>query len=65
MQLRIAVALLLRAGEAWRCTATAARSQPDALPQSLQFLHAMLSETADFTLAGERHQWRWERAHGG
>jgi len=60
-----AVALLLRAGEAWRCTATAARSQPDALPQSLQFLHAMLSETADFTLTGERHQWRWERAHGG
>nr|WP_248295887.1 beta-ketoacyl synthase chain length factor [Pantoea sp. R102] len=55
----------MRAGEAWRCTATAARSQPDALPQSLQFLHAMLSETADFTLAGERHQWRWERAHGG
>ena len=60
-----AVALLLRAGDEWHCSATAAQPQPDALPQSLQFLHAMLNHAADFTLAGERHQWRWEHAHGG
>jgi len=62
-----AVALLLRAGEAWRCEEQAGKpTEPhDVLPQSLQFLAAMLHNTAGFSVAGERHQWHWERQHGG
>lgn len=59
-----AVALLLRSGDAWRCTAESARPEPDALPQSLQFLRAMLRDDARMTIAGERHFWHWERHDG-
>ncbi|MBY4886928.1 beta-ketoacyl synthase chain length factor [Pantoea sp. DY-15] len=62
-----AVALLLRAGEAWRCEAQAGKPAElhNPLPQSLQFLAAMLHNTPRFSVAGERHQWHWERLHGG
>ncbi|MBK0095294.1 beta-ketoacyl synthase chain length factor [Erwinia sp. S63] len=59
-----AVALVLQSGDAWRCTAESARSEPEALPQSLQFLQAMLRDDAKITIAGERHLWHWERHDG-
>lgn len=58
-----AVALLLRAGESWRCEGQAAPSQAAALPQSLQFLRALLQDAERVTIPGERHQWHWERCH--
>ena len=59
-----AVALLLQSGDAWRCTAESARPESVALPQSLQFLQAILRGDAQMTIAGERHLWHWERHDG-
>ena len=59
-----AVALLLQFGDAWRCTAESARPESLALPQSLQFLQAMLRGDAQMVIAGERHLWHWERHDG-
>ena len=55
-----AVALVLRRGEQWRCTAAAEQPAAAALPQSLQFLHGVLRSAQQFAIAGERHQWQWE-----
>lgn len=60
-----AVALLLRAGEAWRCEGKAAKPNVQPLPQSLQFLRAMLQGATRVTVPGERHDWQWEHHHGG
>ncbi len=62
-----AVALLLRAGDSLCCTAQprSASSGETSLPQSLQVLHGLLRNAPQFSVSGERHQWRWERAHGG
>ncbi len=60
-----AVALLLRAGDEWRCTAQTAATDQAMLPQSLQVLHGLLRHAPQFSVPGERHQWHWERAHGG
>lgn len=60
-----ALALLLRPGEAWRCTAQAAKPEAADLPQSLQLLRAMLNEALHFSVPGERHLWNWECHHGG
>ncbi|WP_239952497.1 beta-ketoacyl synthase chain length factor [Pantoea sp. Z09] len=60
-----AVGLVLGAGESLRCRACPQIGTPsDVLPQSLAFLHSMLSDAAEFTLPGERMSWRWERGHG-
>ncbi|WP_343551838.1 beta-ketoacyl synthase chain length factor [Pantoea sp.] len=59
-----AVALLLRAGDQLRCAAQPGEALAEALPQSVQMLAALLRNTPRFTIAGERHQWRWEQ-HGG
>lgn len=57
-----AVALVFEAGEALLCTSTPAdESAETPLPQSLQFLQHVLSDTPDFTLAGDNLQWRWSR----
>lgn len=55
-----AVALLLEAGDDWRCSSepTADADEP-ALPQSLQFLQHWLSGAAGFTLMGDHRAWRW------
>ncbi|EJL90521.1 beta-ketoacyl synthase chain length factor [Pantoea sp. GM01] len=60
-----ALALLLRAGDEWRCTAQAAPPAAHPLPQSLQVLSAILRDAPAFCVPGERHQWMWERQHGG
>jgi hypothetical protein len=62
-----AVALLLRAGDEWCCEARAGKpAEPhNDLPQSLQLLAAVLRDTPGFSIAGERHQWIWERNDGG
>lgn len=58
-----AVALVIEAGHDLRCETQpqAARSPDAALPQSLQFLQHYLQDAPDFTLAGERLAWRWQR----
>lgn len=60
-----AVALLLSAGTDWRCESQAAKPAAFSLPQSLQFLHAMLQGSDRVTIPGERHEWHWERDNGG
>lgn len=58
-----ALALVIEAGDAWRCTTVgAARDDEPELPQSLLFLQHYLQDHTDFTLPGERLQWRWSRA---
>ncbi|QIT26672.1 beta-ketoacyl synthase chain length factor [Raoultella terrigena] len=58
-----ALALVIEAGEEWRCsTQRAAPSEEAELPQSLQFLRHYLQESSAFTLAGERLQWQWSRS---
>ena len=58
-----ALALVIEAGDAWRCaTASATRDEAPEFPQSLLFLQHYLQGHADFTLPGERLQWRWSRA---
>ncbi|MCF6687234.1 beta-ketoacyl synthase chain length factor [Raoultella terrigena] len=58
-----ALALVIEAGEEWRCsTQRAAPGEETALPQSLQFLRHYLQESQAFTLAGERLQWQWSRS---
>lgn len=60
-----AVGLVLAVGDSVRCTARPQTGpQPCALPQSLAFLHGMLSDASEFTLPGERMNWRWEKSHG-
>jgi hypothetical protein len=60
-----AVALLLRAGEQLRCQAQAGQATTGQVPQSVQMLAALLRDTPRFSIPGERHQWLWERQHGG
>lgn len=58
-----ALALVIEAGEEWRCsTQRAAPSEEAELPQSLQFLRHYLQQSPAFTLAGERLQWQWSRS---
>lgn len=58
-----ALALVIEAGEEWRCsTQRAAPGEETALPQSLQFLRHYLQESQAFTLDGERLQWQWSRS---
>lgn len=59
-----AVALVIEAGDGLSCeTQPQAPHSPEAaLPQSLQFLQHYLQNAADFTLAGERLTWRWQRS---
>ncbi|VDR24080.1 Uncharacterised protein [Raoultella terrigena] len=58
-----ALALVIEAGEEWRCsTQRAAPGEEVGLPQSLQFLRHYLQESQAFTLAGERLQWQWSRS---
>lgn len=60
-----AVALVLSAGDQWRCRSVPVAHAPQvALPQSLQFLHQMLAGQMQFTLGGDRLNWLWERAGG-
>lgn len=57
-----AVALVIEAGEALRCsTEKSAASCELKLPQSLLFLQHYLRNNAAFTLPGERVQWQWSR----
>jgi len=57
-----AVALLLEAGSQLQAESLpAARPNVNALPQSLAFLHAWLSEAPTFTFGGERLLWQWSR----
>lgn len=58
-----AVALLLESGSQMRVISQPSSPQTGAaLPQSLVFLHAWLSEVPNFVLSGERLRWEWERA---
>lgn len=61
-----AVALLLAAGDEWRCHSQLqpAGTEPPVLPQSLGFLQQWLAGSADFSLPGERLRWHWERNNG-
>ncbi|MCQ5469174.1 beta-ketoacyl synthase chain length factor [Pantoea brenneri] len=61
-----AVALLLAAGDEWRCHSQPQPGEmiPAALPQSLCFLQQSLAGTTQFSLPGERLQWHWEKNHG-
>ncbi|AUG98803.1 beta-ketoacyl synthase chain length factor [Pectobacteriaceae bacterium CE70] len=56
-----AVALLLGPGEEIRCKSMPAvgHDEPN-LPQSLQFLHAVLAQKPGFLIRGERLNWLWE-----
>ncbi|MDW8846622.1 beta-ketoacyl synthase chain length factor [Erwinia sp. MMLR14_017] len=57
-----AVALLLAAGDCYRCESTpVAQKEEGELPQSLLFLHAVLADAATFTLKGDRLNWQWTR----
>lgn len=57
-----AVALVCEAGDTWRCeTAPAQPCEENALPQSLLFLQHYLRDARDFSLPGERVEWRWSR----
>lgn len=57
-----AVALLLAAGDCYRCESTpAVHKEEGELPQSLLFLHAVLAGSAAFTLQGDRLNWQWTR----
>jgi hypothetical protein len=62
-----AVALLLRAGDEWRCEAQVGKPAEHylPLPQSLCYLSGLLRDTPRFSVPGERHMWIWERQHGG
>ncbi|WP_023641119.1 beta-ketoacyl synthase chain length factor [Dickeya zeae] len=60
-----AVAVLLAPGADLTCDAqprsdVASESE---LPQSLQFLHGLLSDMPAFSVDGERHHWQWTVAH--
>lgn len=59
-----AVALVIEAGSSLRCETQPQTTNPQeaALPQSLQFLQHYLQDTSDFTVAGERLAWRWQRS---
>ena len=59
-----AVALVIEAGSNLRCETQPQMANPQeaALPQSLQFLQHYLQDTSDFTVAGERLAWRWQRS---
>lgn len=58
-----AVALLLEAGDDWRCTsAPADPTDEPALAQSLQFLQHWLAGASDFTLMGDLRAWRWSQS---
>lgn len=57
-----AVALVLESDRALRCEALpGSESEEPPLPQSMQFLQHYLGEKREFTLPGERRQWRWSR----
>lgn len=57
-----ASALVIEPGDALQCTSRSGGSPEEpALPQSLQFLQHYLSDTARFTLDGERVCWQWDR----
>ncbi|WP_127960185.1 beta-ketoacyl synthase chain length factor [Serratia microhaemolytica] len=57
-----ALALLFEQGETLHCQAEHCSSATEpALAPSLQFLQHYLRATPQFTLAGERHHWRWQR----
>ncbi|MCT4704283.1 beta-ketoacyl synthase chain length factor [Enterobacteriaceae bacterium H20N1] len=57
-----AVALLLEAGSQLQAESVpAAHNAATALPQSLSFLHALLSEAPTFAIGGERLLWQWSR----
>ncbi|MBW9461322.1 beta-ketoacyl synthase chain length factor [Kluyvera sp. EC_51] len=57
-----AVGFVLEAGINWQCeTQRGAAREEDSLPQSLQFLQHYLQNVEEFTLPGERTQWRWSR----
>ncbi|WP_434638355.1 beta-ketoacyl synthase chain length factor [Klebsiella sp. I138] len=58
-----ALALVIEAGETWRCTTRRHAPSPEAeLPQSLLFLKHYLQNSPAFSLPGERMQWQWSRA---
>ena len=61
-----AVALLLAAGDEWRCHGQVQAGDVDraGLPQSLRFLQHWLAGSANFSLPGERLTWHWERNDG-
>ncbi|TCW14410.1 beta-ketoacyl synthase-like protein [Raoultella sp. BIGb0138] len=58
-----ALALVIEAGESWRCASHSASPCAETeLPQSLLFLQHYLRDRPAFTLPGERVQWQWSRA---
>ncbi|MGG7448121.1 beta-ketoacyl synthase chain length factor [Kosakonia oryzendophytica] len=57
-----AVALVFEAGEDLQCTSEAAICEGEPrLPQSVQFLQHYLRDAREFTIPGERLNWRWSR----
>lgn len=63
-KLPYAVALLLIQGEDLQCETRPVPGEDAALlPQSLAFLHGVLSDAARFCYAGERQTWCWEKKH--
>ncbi|MDU6431753.1 MAG: beta-ketoacyl synthase chain length factor [Pantoea sp.] len=64
-QVPYAVGLVLAVGDSLRCSARLQTGKlPVALPQSLAFLHGMLSDASEFILPGARMDWQWEKSHG-
>ncbi|QKJ86708.1 beta-ketoacyl synthase chain length factor [Paramixta manurensis] len=60
-----AVALLLGVGQGMTCVAEPVNDQAEpSLPQSLQFLHGLLSQQRAFTVGGDRFLWRWAAQNG-
>lgn len=57
-----AVALVFETGSALHCTTESGSDGIEPLlPQSLQFMQHYLSDVAEFTILGEKMQWRWSR----
>ncbi|MEJ8323340.1 beta-ketoacyl synthase chain length factor [Kosakonia sacchari] len=58
-----AVALVIEAGDTLQCVSESAicNGEPH-LPQSMQFLQHYLLNESEFSIAGERLNWRWSRA---
>lgn len=58
-----AVALIIEAGDTLQCVSESAiwNGEPH-LPQSMQFLQHYLLNESEFSIAGERLNWRWSRA---